>query len=129
MRKPGRRFRTSREYLPTIEAKSKIIIYNEESPKMEHRTGCLICGNELVFCGSATPASRLYCGTVQETNASCVERHYVCDACHSASADNLIEKHCISTESLDPIATATRLMKIPSVKMHGPEHHCGMWRG
>jgi hypothetical protein len=94
-----------------------------KKPGMEYRTGCLICGKELVFYESATSAGCFYCGSVHETNAICVEHHYICDACHSASADDLIENYCIRTDSLDPIETATRLMKIPSVKMHGPEHH------
>jgi hypothetical protein len=60
---------------------------------------------------------------VRETNTACVEHHYICDDCHSASANDLIEKYCINTESVDPIALATLLMSNPAIKMHGPEHH------
>jgi hypothetical protein len=90
---------------------------------MRYKTGCLICGKNLVFSKSATAANCFYCGAMHETHAACVEHHYVCDACHSASANDLIEKYCINTTSIDPIAMATQLMKNPTVKMHGPEHH------
>jgi hypothetical protein len=60
---------------------------------------------------------------VRETNATCINHHYVCDAYHSASANDVIEGHCISTGSTDPIALAALLMRHSASKMHGPEHH------
>ena len=90
---------------------------------MDHKTGCLVCGKQLVYIESASSAACSYCGALSQTNAACTDGHYVCDSCHGASAKDLIEKYCINTSSTDPIAQAFLLMNNPAVKMHGPEHH------
>ena len=90
---------------------------------MDYKTGCLVCGKQLVYIESASSAACSYCGALSQTNAACTDGHYVCDSCHSASAKDLIEKYCINTSSTDPIAQAFLLMNNPAVKMHGPEHH------
>ena len=91
---------------------------------MEYKTGCLVCGKQLVYIESATADLACFnCGVTSRTNAACIDGHYICDSCHSASALDLIEKYCISTSSTDPIAQAFLLMNNPAVKMHGPEHH------
>lgn len=90
---------------------------------MDHKTGCLVCGNNLVYTESANCSACYYCGTEHETNAACKKGHYICDTCHNASANDLIEKYCIHTASTDPIEQAILLMKNPALKMHGPEHH------
>jgi len=90
---------------------------------MNPKTGCLVCGKELVYSKSAGPTDCFYCGDEYETNAMCIDDHFVCDSCHSSSANDLIEKYCIHTVSTDPVSQAILLMKNPVVKMHGPEHH------
>jgi hypothetical protein len=90
---------------------------------MDYKTGCLVCGKQLVYIESASSDVCFYCGALSQTNATCIDGHYVCDGCHSASAKDLIEKYCINTASADPIAQAVLLMNNPAVKMHGPEHH------
>jgi hypothetical protein len=90
---------------------------------MNHKTGCLICGKELSYSETLKPVLCFLCKAVHETNTTCVDQHYVCDACHSGSANDLIERYCINTISTDPIALATLLMREPVIKMHGPEHH------
>lgn len=54
---------------------------------------------------------------------ACAHDHYVCDRCHSGSANDLIQRYCSTTESTDPMAMAITLMQSPHIKMHGPEHH------
>jgi rubredoxin len=61
---------------------------------MEYQTGCLVCGKPLVYSESAGPADCVYCGARKQTNATCIDGHYVCDVCHSASARDLIETYC-----------------------------------
>jgi hypothetical protein len=90
---------------------------------MSYKSGCMVCGEELVYSEIHVPASCFYCGTAHETNARCVNGHYVCDDCHGGSAKDLIERYCIHADSKAPLAMATTLMKYPVVKMHGPEHH------
>ena len=54
---------------------------------------------------------------------SCLDGHYVCDKCHSFSANELIEKHCLIADNTNPIEILLFLMRNPKINMHGPEHH------
>ena len=90
---------------------------------MEHKSGCCICGNELVYGKNDEQLICFYCGQTFDANVSCKDGHYVCDPCHSSSANDIIERFCIKSGSADPIELALSLMRHPAVKMHGPEHH------
>jgi hypothetical protein len=90
---------------------------------MTYRSGCLICGADLVYFSEQQPLACHFCGTKASANARCAEGHYICEQCHSGSANDVIERCCVHTESLDPAALALTLMNHPSVNMHGPEHH------
>ena len=90
---------------------------------MSFKTGCLICGNELVYSDQTFENKCFYCGNVFNSNEKCKNDHFVCNTCHSSSAFDLIENYTISTEILDPSEIAINLMKNPVIKMHGPEHH------
>ncbi len=90
---------------------------------MEYGTGCLVCGDEIIYSAAAATFTCFYCGVTKETNASCRMGHFVCDACHNAGACDLIERCCSNTDCVSPVALAMTLMKNPAVKMHGPEHH------
>jgi hypothetical protein len=89
---------------------------------MDRKTGCLVCGSPLVYTAPETRTCH-YCRTVQQSNAACQEGHFICDACHSASANDLIQRVCSATDSKEPLALAISLMRDPRIKMHGPEHH------
>lgn len=88
-----------------------------------HKTGCLVCGGELVYHGTFESRKCFYCKQSYESNSACAAGHYVCDSCHSLSATNLIQQFCSSSELTDPLQMAVILMQHPAVKMHGPEHH------
>jgi hypothetical protein len=88
-----------------------------------HKSGCLVCGAELVYETQERELTCFYCGAVGRTSAACVRGHYVCDACHSGSANDLIERFCSAAGSVLPVSMAITLMKDRRVKMHGPEHH------
>ncbi|MHC3129339.1 MAG: SAM-dependent methyltransferase [Candidatus Bathyarchaeota archaeon] len=90
---------------------------------VDHRTGCLICGEELVYEKETAPIECFYCHQVYDSNAKCKNGHFVCDKCHSLPAMDLIENYCISSKSEDPLELALTLMRNPNIKMHGPEHH------
>ncbi len=87
-----------------------------------HKKGCLICGKDLVY-GSTEKLECFYCHKTYDASVKCEAGHYVCDACHSLPADDLIESYCTTTTSEDPLEIALNLMRSPQVKMHGPEHH------
>ena len=85
--------------------------------------GCLSCGAELVYLQHAEPMTCAGCGARHESNARCVAGHFFCDACHSTSAVDTIERRLAAADETDPVALALAMMRHPKVKMHGPEHH------
>jgi LSD1 subclass zinc finger protein len=89
----------------------------------DHRQGCVVCGVELDYLPGPKPVRCAVCGTVGESPVRCREGHFVCDACHAAPAADVIERACLASDATDPVVLATRLMRHPSVKLHGPEHH------
>lgn len=93
------------------------------APTPAAETGCLVCGAALVYLAASAPMTCALCGAERTSTARCVAGHFACDACHAAPARDLIERACAASEDADPIALAVRLMRHPSVKMHGPEHH------
>jgi hypothetical protein len=90
---------------------------------VDHKTGCIVCGGELVYAAAEREVRCHYCGTASRSSVSCARGHFVCDGCHSGSANDLIERYCAASESRAPLSMAVTLMKDQRVKMHGPEHH------
>lgn len=93
------------------------------SPAVTPATGCLVCGGPLAYTPTAEPVTCAFCGGAFASNARCTAGHYVCDGCHAAPANDVIERTCARTVLTDPVAIALQSMRHPSVKMHGPEHH------
>jgi len=90
---------------------------------MTFKTGCLICGAELAYATESRDLSCSICNKVDTTSTACTNGHYICDSCHSLSANDLIEKTCVLSNEIDPVSLANLLMGNPLLKMHGPEHH------
>ncbi len=93
------------------------------APPADQLPGCLVCGAELEYRTAPEPVRCALCGAEGRSPVRCREGHFVCDACHAAPAREFIERACLSSETTDPVALALRLMRHPSVKLHGPEHH------
>lgn len=91
--------------------------------KNVYKSGCCVCGKDLVYKTESERLTCFYCGKQFFSNVTCIEGHYVCDNCHAASPNDLIETLCISTLSERPLDLAISIMNHPEVKMHGPEHH------
>ena len=87
------------------------------------KSNCLLCGCILVYLMEARTFSCELCGKVVSAEVRCAKGHYICDSCHSSSANNLIENVCVHSESTKPVEMAISLMNAPSIAMHGPEHH------
>lgn len=87
------------------------------------KTNCLICSNELVYNTSSSIYNCEFCKTQHESFTICKNGHYVCDNCHASPSREIIKRVCLNTSSTNPVKLALKLMKHPSVKMHGPEHH------
>lgn len=90
---------------------------------MEQKSGCLICGEDLVYQEDYRRLECYFCKESIQSNVACLNGHYVCDACHARSGIELIETYCLSSTSRDPLEMATEIMHSEKIKMHGPEHH------
>jgi hypothetical protein len=91
--------------------------------KTEYRSGCLVCGSDLVYETANRELSCSFCKQTFSSNVSCENGHYICDDCHSKPALELIKTFCIHSTSVKPTEMATEIMRSPQVRMHGPEHH------
>lgn len=89
----------------------------------EHRSGCILCGEELVYRDGTVKVECSYCKNEFESDVMCRHGHFICDSCHSTGANDLIEIYCLESDSTEPLAMALELMKHPALKIHGPEHH------
>ena len=91
--------------------------------QQRHTEGCLICGKELTYVETPQNAYCYFCGKIAQTHAFCKDGHYVCDSCHAEEGLVLITSYATKTQDRDPLSIATEIMRDPSIKMHGPEHH------
>jgi hypothetical protein len=90
---------------------------------MSYRTGCLICGFELIYLQKVEKLPCEYCRRTYMEDVRCINNHFVCDSCHTLAPNDLIEQYCRTTQSRDPYRIASIMMKNPRINMHGPEHH------
>ena len=86
-------------------------------------SGCLICGEELVYRNKKEPVQCVVCGKKEESVVSCKNGHYICDQCHSRDVLARAYNICFKTDIKDPIAILNKLFEIPGLHMHGPEYH------
>ena len=92
----------------------------------EKRDNCEICREQLKLTTNhedITKATCYYCKKNEETQVICPNGHYICNACHSRGAIEIIEKFCEKTDLTDPFEIADHIMKHPNFKVYGPEHH------
>jgi hypothetical protein len=90
---------------------------------MIHKSGCLVCGKPLVNITTEKDTKCVFCGQLFSANVICEQCHFICDACHSSSANEIIRNICLNSEEKDPVILAAHIMNQEAVKMHGPEHH------
>ena len=94
-----------------------------KNPKMISVNNCGVCGRPLVYGTESIEKVCALCGHRDKTLIYCPAGHYVCDACHSKSAVEVLRQVLSSTKSTDPAALLELVMAHPAVPMHGPEHH------
>lgn len=87
------------------------------------RSGCMVCGAELVYFEAHREQTCHYCGQRLQANAACARGHFVCDGCHSAEAREVIRQVCLHTREADPVALLQTVRSHPLFPIHGPEHH------
>ena len=88
-----------------------------------HTSGCMVCGQELVYSKIPTEQVCMICGSRHTAYITCPNGHYVCDACHSADILTQAQNLLIASREKDPVALAQEIFSLPGLKMHGPEYH------
>ena len=95
-------------------------------PIRRHSSGCMVCGEELVYSNVARERSCHFCGKVEQSNSACTKGHFICDGCHQQEAIEVIRHICLQSSEQDMLALLTTIRSHPAVPMHGPEHHAMM---
>lgn len=84
---------------------------------------CLACKKPIQYFETMRDMKCGMCGRTFQTNACCVDNHYICDECHGKKGIEVIIAGCEKTTSKNPIFIMQQLMENPFIYMHGPEHH------
>ncbi|MDO4662438.1 MAG: DUF5714 domain-containing protein [Tissierellia bacterium] len=83
---------------------------------------CLICKSKIEYLDKEIEMECFICHKRELSKTRCVNRHYVCDECHTEGIDQVFDL-CINEKSKDPIYILNKMMSMPFCHMHGPEHH------
>jgi hypothetical protein len=94
-----------------------------KSPAMNSMNNCGVCAKPLVYDTASIDMNCALCGKEEKTSIYCPAGHYVCDACHSKGALEVLKEILASSKSTDATAILEQVISHPSVPMHGPEHH------
>lgn len=89
----------------------------------DKKSGCIVCGSELVYSTKTFEMACSKCEKIVLTNCKCADNHYICDQCHRESADDFIMDWCLKSDSIKPIEMTRELLQDLDGSMHGPEHH------
>lgn len=90
---------------------------------MINKSGCLVCGKELIFFDSPRILKCSECGREISSNASCQDGHFICNECHAKKAVSESVKIARESVSKNPVEIIKEMMRCPFVHMHGNEHH------
>ena len=90
---------------------------------MESKEDCGVCGKPLIYSTEEITTHCDLCRAEFDTRIFCPEGHYVCDACHSRAALDILRNVLAETDCADPFELLERVMSHASIPMHGPEHH------
>lgn len=96
----------------------------EVVPGSRHETGCLICGEPLVYGPMSVDLTCSVCGTAHHARAQCTRGHYVCDACHIREPIEVAKHFCLTSDETDAFRLLSRIAAHPAIPLHGPEYHC-----
>lgn len=88
-----------------------------------HKTGCLVCGNNLQYFDRPKTLQCEICGKEFQSDVSCDDNHFICDQCHAQPGFESITSNALRAKSNDPAAIAREMMENEFINMHGPEHH------
>lgn len=85
------------------------------------RFRCFICEQELQEKENLFACT--FCGKQEPGEWFCPGGHYICEECRLSTPEEAIQRVCSHTTSSNPWEIATLVMRHPSFKPHGAEHH------
>ncbi len=88
-----------------------------------YKSGCLYCGEEIIYPEQQVEEICYFCKTKKTANAKCKNNHFICDSCHSGDIAKVVENLCLSSDETDMISLFTKIRKHNQVPVNGPEHH------
>lgn len=88
-----------------------------------HHAGCMVCGHQLTYLQQGREICCHYCDEQHESNALCINGHYICDNCHQQDGLLVIRSICLASRERDMITLFKKIRLHPAIPMHGPEHH------
>lgn len=91
--------------------------------KRDAQAVCVICGSPLDYSEYMEEHVCNICGKTFSSNIRCIRGHYVCDRCHRGDILNHMEELLIKSIEKNPVRLAEMIFDLPTMKMHGPEHH------
>ena len=106
-----------------VYAETEEIIKSNSNDKTDVQHGCLICGSPLVYSERSEEHICDICGKTFSSNMKCILGHYVCDHCHNGDVLDHMEELLVKSKEKNPIRLAEMIFNMPTMKMHGPEHH------
>ena len=83
---------------------------------------CLICKAPLEYLERDESMECVFCHKKENSKTRCINRHYVCNDCHTKGIDAVIGL-CMHEMSRNPAEILEKMMALPFCHMHGPEHH------
>lgn len=99
----------------------KVVSPKESFDKIQN--GCLICGSSLKYSDQSERFKCDICGKLFVSNIKCTNDHYICDHCHNGDVLDHMEDLLVESTEKNPIRLAEMVFNMPTMKMHGPEHH------
>lgn len=86
-------------------------------------TGCMVCAAPLDYLVHPEEGACHFCEGIFPVDARCRNGHFVCNACHSRDAVEVVKTICTSTRETDMITLMSTIRNHPNIPLHGPEHH------
>lgn len=108
---------------PATTEKPKQLPDKTTQRSQKYKTGCLVCGEELIY---PEETRKLTCSLCRKTFTAsnwCHQGHYVCDNCHAEDALNIIELVCRNSQEKDMAKLFQMIQRHPAIPLHGPEYH------
>lgn len=80
------------------------------------------CGSPLEYLDHAIDLTCSICDNIENGHVRCPNNHYICERCHNKQSINFIKEVCFSTDSINALEIAEKMMSSPHLPMLGCQH-------